>query len=71
MAILTRGLIQLYRQLRARSYQDMARQATGWILRGSRMAKNTRKQQPIKLDFNVPRKHRLNWIQRTIHHRPR
>jgi len=71
MTILTRRTKRLYHRLREMSYDGMARQASGWFLRKTRLARKSGKQQPIKLDFNIPKKHRLNWIHRTIHHLPR
>jgi len=71
MTILTRKTKQLYRRLREMSYDGMARQVSGWILRETGLARKSGKQQPIKLDFNIPKKHRLNWIHRTIRHLPR
>lgn len=57
--------------LREIAYDDMARQASGWIPDEARVESKICNNQPIKLDFGVPKKHRLNWIHRTIHHLPR
>jgi hypothetical protein len=48
----------------------MARQASGWTPENARIEKAVSNKQPIKLDFEIPKKHRLAWIQRTIHHLP-
>jgi hypothetical protein len=71
MAFLVSSTKRLYRRLREISYRGMARQASALSQREFRMVKKSGKKQPIKLDFNVPKKHRLNWIKRTINHLPR
>ena len=58
-----------YRRLREVAYDDMARQASDWIPEELRIeTKGASK--PIDLNFDVPKKHRLDWIRRTIHHLP-
>lgn len=68
--IVTKAAKQIHHWLREIAYDDMARQASGWVQNGHRIEKDSVNRQPIKLDFDVPRKHRLAWIQRTIHHLP-
>ena len=67
---LTKATEQLYYLLREISYDDMARQASGWVPDEARTEKKVRNEQPIKLDFDIPKKHRLNWMHRSIHHLP-
>ena len=69
-AILNRTAKLFYRQLREVAYDDMARQASDWIPEELRVEKKTDPTKPIALDFGVPKKHRLDWIRRTIHHLP-
>lgn len=52
------------------AYNDMSLQAASWIPNEARVASDVRNDQPIKLDFAVPRKHRLNWISRTMNRLP-
>jgi hypothetical protein len=68
--ILTETAKSIYLWLHEIAHDDMARQASGWITDESRVANKTRSEQPITLDFDIPKKHRLNWIQRTIHQLP-
>jgi hypothetical protein len=56
--------------LRESTYNDMAHQASDWIPEEARTEKTVCKNPPIKLDFAVPKKHRLAWICRTIQHFP-
>jgi hypothetical protein len=69
-AILTKAAKRLHHWVRAIAYDDMARQASGWVPDEARGTKPFRKEQPIKLDFDIPRKHRLNWSHRTIQQLP-
>lgn len=68
--IITRAVQRAHHCLREIAYDDMAHQASDWIPEQVRIEKTVRNSQPIKLDFEVPKKHRLAWIQRTIHHLP-
>ena len=63
----TKHLLHFVREI---AYDDMSRQASGWIPENARIVRNTSNNRPIKLDFAVPKKHRLNWIHRTIHQLP-
>lgn len=63
----TKALIHNLREI---AYGDMARQASGWITEENRIASNTREIKPIKLDFAVPKKHRLAWFRRSIQYLP-
>ena len=56
--------------LRETTYGDMAHQASDWIPEEARTESTVRENQPIKLDFAVPKKSRLSWIRRTIQHLP-
>jgi hypothetical protein len=56
--------------LREIAYDDMARQVSGWIPNKTRIKNPVRDNKPIKLDFGIPKKHRLAWICRTIQQRP-
>ena len=60
----------LFRSLRETTYDDMAHQASDWIPEEARTESAVRENQPIKLDFAVPKKSRLAWILRTIQHLP-
>ena len=68
--LITNSLKNLLHALREIAYNDMARQASGWIPEDARIERTYRSSQPIKLDFAVPKKHRLDWIRRTIQHLP-
>ena len=68
--ILTSAVKHIHHWLHEIAYDDMARQASGWIPDEARIEKKVRNQQPIKLDFDIPKKHRLDWIRRTIHQLP-
>lgn len=59
-----------FHSFREIAYDDMARQASDWIPEELRVESTLRKSQPIKLDFAVPKKHRLAWIRRTMQHLP-
>jgi len=48
----------------------MAHQASDWIPEEARTESTVRENQPIKLDFAVPKKSRLSWIRRTIQNLP-
>jgi len=68
-AILNSTAKLFYRRLREVAYDDMARQASDWIPEELRIeTKGASK--PIDLNFDVPKKHRLDWIHRTIQHLP-
>jgi len=69
-AILNSTAKLIYHRLREVAYDDMARQASDWIPEELRVEKKTDIRKPIELDFNIPKKHRLSWIHRTIHHLP-
>jgi hypothetical protein len=58
------------RNFRKAVYGDMARQASDWIPEEARAVTTVRKRQPIKLDFAVPKKHRLTWSLRTVRQLP-
>lgn len=60
----------LFHRLRETAYNDMARQASDWIPEELRVESTLRKDPPIRLDFAVPKKHRLAWIRRTMQHLP-
>jgi len=68
--ILTRTAKHAYLWLRETAYEDMARQAAGWVPDDARIELKACQKPPIKLDFAVPRKHRLDWIRRTLQHLP-
>ena len=67
---LTTAATHMHHWLRKVAYDDMDRQASGWVQDEHRIAKNVVNQKPIKLDFGVPKRNRLAWIRRTIHHLP-
>ncbi|PLX72806.1 MAG: hypothetical protein C0614_13580 [Desulfuromonas sp.] len=67
---MTSAAKQVYHWLHEAAHDDMARQASGWVSDENRLEKRIKNEQPIKLDFAVPKKHRLNWIQRATHHLP-
>jgi len=63
----TKHLLRTGREI---AYDDMSRQASDWIPEEARIEKSVRNSQPIKLDFAVPKKHRLAWIGRTMKYLP-
>jgi hypothetical protein len=69
-AIVNRTAKLVYRRLREVAYDDMARQASDWIPEELRIEKKSCNDKPIELDFGVPKKHRLDWIRRTIQYLP-
>jgi hypothetical protein len=68
-AILNSTAKLFYRRLREVAYDDMARQASDWIPEELRNEERI-PTKPIDLDFDIPKKHRLDWIRRTIQHLP-
>lgn len=56
--------------LREIAYDDMSHQASDWIPDELRTEAKASRDQPIQLNFGVPKKHRLNWIHRTIDQLP-
>ena len=68
-AILSRSVKLFHHWLREVAYDDMARQASDWIPEELRTEKKAMPK-PIDLDFGLPKKHRLNWSARTVHHLP-
>ena len=69
-AVLNKTAKHLHHWIREIAYDDMARQASDWIPEGLRVESNPVNKKPIELDFAVPKKHRLAWIRRTMHHLP-
>jgi hypothetical protein len=69
--ILSRAVKQARRWLRKTAYADMARQVSGPVPDQTRVEKQGLTREPIKLDFKIPKKHRLNWRHRTVHQLPR
>lgn len=69
-AILYNGAKQAHHWIRAIAYDDMAHQASDWIPEELRVENTPRRNEPIDLDFAVPKKHRLGWIRRTIQQLP-
>lgn len=69
-AFITSAAKHAHLWLREIAYNDMACQASNWIPKETRAERQTRESQPIKLNFGVPKKHRLAWIQRTVQHLP-
>ena len=63
----TQHFIQSFREI---IYDDLAHQASDWCPDEVRIEKILHKNQPIKLDFAIPKKHRLAWSHRTIQQRP-
>jgi hypothetical protein len=68
--LMTKATKALFQSLRETTYADMAHQASDWIPEEARTESTVRENQPIKLDFAVPKKSRLAWIRRTIQHLP-
>jgi len=68
--IIVLAVKRVHHCLREIAYEDMARQASDWIPEQARIEKPVRNNQPIKLDFAVPKKHRLAWMSRTLKHLP-
>jgi len=69
-AILNNTVKLAHHWIREIAYNDMARQASDWIPEELRVGKKTPRNKPIDLDFGIPKKHRLNWMRRNIHHLP-
>ena len=69
-AILNKTVKLAHHWIREIAYNDMARQASDWIPEELRVGKKTPRNKPIDLDFGIPKKHRLNWMRRNIHHLP-
>jgi len=69
-AILNKTVKLAHHWIREIAYNDMARQASDWIPEELRVGKKTLTNKPIDLDFGIPKKHRLNWMRRNIHHLP-
>lgn len=67
---LTRFAKHAHHCLREMAYDDMARQASGWIPDNARIESTPRRHEPIKLDFDIPKSRRLSWISRTMNHLP-
>lgn len=64
----TRHLHQWIREI---AYQDMARQAVGWVPDDLLVTKPPRTiDPPIQIDLNVTRKNRLGWAQKRANHLP-
>jgi hypothetical protein len=70
-AILIKTVKHTRHLVREIAFDDMARQASGWIPDDARIEKQTCSTPPIKLNFDIPRKNRLGWIRRTLHYYPR
>ena len=68
--LITKAAKTLSHSIREIAYADMARQASDWIPEEARIETTIRETQPIKLDFAVPKRNRLAWIRRTMHHLP-
>jgi hypothetical protein len=68
---LLKSITQLRRWLRGVVYKDMDCQARDWAPEGLLPDKKPQPLQSIKLDFAVPRKHRLNWVRRRVDQMPR
>ena len=69
-SMMTKAARALFKSLRETTYDDMAHQASDWIPEEARKESTVRENQPIKLNFAVPKKNRLAWIRRTIQHLP-
>ena len=69
-AVLSRTAKHVHQWVRESAYDDMARQASDWIPEELRVESKPVGRKPIELDFGVPKKHRLDWIRRTMHHLP-
>ena len=69
--ILLSAATQLFHRVRDIAYEDMERQAYGWIPEAALIEKVPRVNQPITIDFNVPNKNRLDSVRRRIIELPR
>lgn len=69
-AILVTVAKHIHHLVREVAFDDMARQASGWIPDEVRIESKVSNNPPIKLDFDIPRKHRLGWIHRAMHDLP-
>jgi hypothetical protein len=63
---MTKAAKRFFQSLRESAYDDMAHQASDWIPEELRVTSKVRKSQPLRLDFAVPKKHRLAWFSRKI-----
>lgn len=71
LPILITGVAKrIHHLLREIAYDDMARQASGWIPEDARVENSSREHEPITLDFDIPKRRRLNWISRNVNHLP-
>lgn len=68
--ITTSAMIRFHHWLRKVAYDNMSRQASGWVPNDMRIECTPSQEQPIRLDFEIPKKHRIAWIQRTLHRLP-
>ncbi len=71
LTILLRAATQLLHWVRDIAYEDMERQAHGWIPEGSLIEKVPRINKPIKIEFMIPNKNRLESVRRRIIELPR
>lgn len=69
-AIRSRNIKYIHHWLREIAYHDMSRQASDWIPEELRVDTQPHKPKPISLDFGIPRKHRLNWLRRSMEQLP-
>ncbi len=69
-AICARTIKCLHHWLRKITYHDMSRQASDWIPEELRVDTQPCKPKPIHLDFGIPRKHRLDWLRRSMEQLP-
>ena len=68
--LLLSATIKLHHWIREVAYEDMARQALGWVPDDALIEKSQRLSQPLQLDFDVAKKHRLGWARRRADHLP-
>lgn len=68
--ILLSAAKHVHHWLREIAYEDMARQAQGWIPDDAMIEKKTRTEHPIQLDFSVAKKNRLDWARRRTEQLP-
>ncbi len=69
-AICSRFIKYIRYWLREISYHDMSRQASDWIPEELRVDTQPHNPKPISLDFGIPRKHRLDWLHRSMKQLP-
>ncbi len=59
---------KVYCWTRKIAYDDMARQAYGWVPDDLLIRSRASQPAPLQLDFEISRKHRLKWAHQRVKH---